>query len=86
MEKVNSFSEVIQALKENIALTTKGKDSFYLKDGFVTYKFSGNTFRITLDEFVELYKDTVFYYRESEQETVDLTKDEEYYGRIQKRN
>lgn len=86
MEKVNSFNEVIQNLKDHVTLTTKGKDTFYLKDGFVTCKFNGSTFRITLDEFLELYKDTIFYYLENEQESVDLKKDEEYYARIQKRN
>lgn len=86
MDKLNNFEEVKQALKKHSSLTTKGKDVFYLKDGYVIHKFNGNTFKLKYEDFKDLYKDTTFYYPIIEQEIVDLKKDEEYYGRIQKKN
>ena len=86
MRKLESFEEVKLYLKHHEVITSTGNDSFYLRDGFVTHKFSGNIFRIKFEEFCELYRDNVFYIREDEQDSVDSLKDEEYYGRIQKHN
>ena len=86
MQKIDSFEEVKFYLKHKEIVTTNGSDSFYLKDDYITHKFNGNTFRIKYDVFIDLYKDTNFYLREEEQETVDNKKDEEYYGRIQRKN
>lgn len=86
MQKIETFEEVKFSLKHFEFVTTNGKDVFYYKDGFVTHKFNGNIIKIKYDEFVELYKDETFFYLEEEQETVDLKKDEEYYGRIQRHN
>lgn len=86
MQKIDSFEEVKFYLTHNQVVTTTGEDSFFLKDGFITHKFEGNTFKVEYKVFIELYRDSTFYIPEEEQETVDLQKDEEYYGRIQKHN
>lgn len=86
MQRIETFEEVKNYLKHHEVITTNNKDSFYLKDDIVIHKFNGNAFKIKFTEFCDLYKDTLFYIREDEQETVDLKKDEEYYGRIQKHN
>ena len=86
MDKVNSFNEVIMSLKDHESLSTNGNDLFYMKGDLITHKFNGNIYRLTFDDFIDLYKDTTFYYKESEQDVVDPKKDEEYYSRIQKKN
>lgn len=86
MQKIDSFEEVKFYLQHKEVITANGSDSFYLKDGYITHKFNGNTFKIKYDVFLDLYHDSTFYLREEEQETVDNKKDEEYYGRIQKHN
>lgn len=86
MQRIESFEEVKFYLKHKEIITSTGKDVFYYKDDYVTHKFNGNVVRIKYPEFIDLYKDTNFYLREEEQETVDLKKDEEYYGRIQRSN
>lgn len=86
MEKINSFEETKYYLKHYEIITSNGKDTFYYKDDYIVHKFDGNIIKIKYNDFVDLYKDTVFYLREEEQETVDLNKDIEYYGRIQKHN
>lgn len=86
MQRIESFEEVKLYLKHKEVITSNGSDTFYLKGDYVTHKFNGSVVRIKYEEFIELYKDSVFYIREEEQETVDLKKDEEYYGRIQKSN
>lgn len=86
MDKLLNFEEVKNALKEHLTITSNGKDVFYLKNETVVRKFDGNMYRLKLEEFESLYKDVTFYYPDIIQESVDLSKDEEYYGRIQKHN
>ena len=46
----------------------------------ILVKGPSTTYRISLDEVEELFKDEVFYlYDDVQQETVNLEKDEEYY-------
>lgn len=86
MEKIQTFEEVKYYLKNYEIVTSDSKDVFYYKDGYVIRKFNGSIFKLKFEEFVDLYSETNFYLLEENQETVDLEKDKEYYGRIQRHN
>lgn len=86
MEKIENFNEVKYALKSKEVITSNGIDVFYLKDNYVTRIYKGSSYKMTLKDFDELYKDTTFYELPENLNTVDENKDIEYYGRIQKRN
>lgn len=86
MEKIQTFEEVKYYLKKYEIVTSDSKDVFYYKDGYVIRKFNGSIFKLKFEEFVDLYSETNFYLLEENQETVDLEKDKEYYGRIQRHN
>lgn len=86
MEKLETFDEVKYALKCGEVITSNGLDKFYLKGKLVTRKFNGSSYRMNTKDFIDLYKDTVFYKLPIPQDVVDEKKDIEYYGRIQKMN
>ena len=86
MEKIESFEEVKYALKCREVITSNGIDSFYLREGIVTRKFNGNSYKMKASDFIDLYKETTFYRMPEIQNTIDEEKDIEYYGRIQKMN
>lgn len=86
MDKIKTFEETLFYLKHHQVLTSTSKDAFFLKGESIIHKFNSNIVTIKYDDFIDLYKDTDFYIPDSEEETVDLKKDEEYYGRIQRHN
>lgn len=79
MEKINSFKEVLLALKDKEILTTKIKDKFVFKKGKIYCYTNGSSFSLDVDDFIDLYKDEVFYIYEEEGASIDEDKDEAYY-------
>lgn len=79
MEKIDSFTFVLDYLKEGTVLTTLNHDLFVYKKDRVHRYFNGSSFSLSLDEFIELYKKEVFYIYEDNKSGIDLDKDEAYY-------
>lgn len=79
MEKIDSFTFVIDYLKEGQVLTTVKHDLFVYKKERVYRYFNGSSYSLTLDEFIELYKKETFYVYEDNTSGIDQDKDEAYY-------
>ena len=79
MEKIESIEETIFELKQGTIITLNGNDSFYLRNNMITHRFKGNSYRIDIDTFKELYKDKCFYYKEDNSIFIDDEKDRDYY-------
>ena len=86
MEKIETFQEVKYALKSREVITSNGVDNFFFKDDHVTRVFKGSSYKMSLKDFIELYKDTTFYRLPASLNVIDENKDIEYYGRIQRKN
>ena len=86
MDKINTFEEVKEYLKNNVIITSDGKDSFYYQGGYVKRLFNGNYYSIKFDNFCDLFKKTTFFIKEDSENSIDDEKDLEYYGRIQRMN
>lgn len=84
MEKVETFAEVLLALKDGEFITSNGNDTFYLKNGIITHKFKGNSIKMSFDDFVGLYKEKDFYLKEESKVEIDQDKDKDYYERYRK--
>lgn len=79
MERCKDFNEALYYLKEGEMLTTRELDQFYLDKGMVERRFHGSHFRLSWEDFKELYQGTVFYVYEDSEELIDPEKDEAYY-------
>jgi len=78
MEKLKDISETLKYLKEGDIVSSNGKDQFIIRNKRVYRYFEGNQFSLTLDDFIDLYKNTNFYLYEDSNE-IDEDKDEAYY-------
>ncbi len=78
MQKLNDVKEVLSYLNEGDIVTSSGKDQFILKNKIIYHYGEGSHFKLSISDFVDLYKNTTFYLYEEPFE-VDEKKDEEYY-------
>ena len=83
MEKIERLDDVKRLLvdQEILLIMKEGNPVFFVRrKDKILVKRPSSTYRISLDEVEELFKDEVFYlYDDVQQETVNLEKDEEYY-------
>ena len=83
MEKIERLDDVKRLLvdQEILLIMKEGNPVFFVRrKDKILVKGPSSTYRISLDEVEELFKDEVFYlYDDIQQETVNLEKDEEYY-------
>ena len=78
MQKLNDIAEAVGFLKQQCVLKDGGKSMFVMKDGRVFCYSSGTRYSMSLEDFVQLYKNTGLYlYRE--ESGIDEEKDEAYY-------
>ncbi len=84
MEKIERIDDVKRLLvdQEILMIMKDGNPIFFVKrKDKVLVKSSSSTYRISLDEVIDLFKDETFYlYDDISHETVNLEKDEEYYA------
>ena len=78
MKKLDSIIEAIDYLKEGDIVTSDGKDQFVLRKDRIYRYFDGSVFPLSLEDFIDLYRKTVFFLYE-EEAIVDDGKDEVYY-------
>ena len=79
MQEYFKINEALKLLKEKEILTANGKDQFVYRSGKVICRFNGNSLTLTIDMFLELYRDQVFYIYEDDKVFIDDGKDEDYY-------
>lgn len=78
MERINNIKEVLDYLKDEDIITSNGKDRFVYKNDRVYCYDDGTRFSLSVEEFVNLYKNKNFYLYE-EEVLIDEQKDEAYY-------
>lgn len=78
MEKLNDISEAIIYLKQGDIVSTNGKDQLVLKDKKICRYSDGTYFSLSINDFLDLYKNSNFYLYE-DSNYIDEEKDEAYY-------
>ena len=78
MEKLNDIGEAIAYLKQGDIVSTNGKDQLILKDKKICRYNDGTYFSLSLNDFLDLYKNSNFYLYE-DSKYIDEEKDEAYY-------
>lgn len=80
MEKIETFAETLDYLKQGLVVTLANGNYFvFSKERIVSY-FSQNRVVMSLQNFIELYGKETFYLYEDNSSFVDPLKDEEYYA------
>lgn len=85
MENNTSFNakESINILKNGVTIFTiiKGETSFFKYEKNKIFSISNNSsFYISIDDFLELYALNTFYIYDNSNETIDSSRDVEYYS------
>ena len=81
MEKeIYNVSEAIILLKEGVCLKDKNLNIFVLKKGLIYVYAKNSSYKLKVDEFLELYKENDFIVYSDDDTCIDSKKDEEYYG------
>lgn len=80
MEKVNSFVEALEALKANFLLIDDRKSIYYFSNNKFFVLKKGSRFILDEKDFLNLYKEQIFYFYENEIFSLDEQKDIEYYS------
>ncbi len=79
MKRIETFKEVILYLNDGAILSTFSVREIYLKDKKVHFSFDGNGFVLTMEDFMNLYRNETFYLMEDDEFAIDESKDEDYY-------
>lgn len=80
MEKIESFNETIDLMKQGAIVTLENGNYFVCnKDKIISY-FNQNRVVMSLQDFIELYAKENFYLYEDNSSFIDPLKDEEYYA------
>ena len=79
MQELKNIYEAINALKDKEILVTNKNDRFILSKDKILHLFNGNSIKMELNDFKELYKDVTFYIYEDNNIYIDNEKDEAYY-------
>ena len=80
MEKIDTFLLVLRYLKDQEIVMLKDHTSFHLKDDTVIVHQKNSRFRLTINDFTELYGNHDFYLYKPSENSIDAEKDEEYYA------
>lgn len=76
----SNFKEACDHLKNGGHLYTEDKSLIVKKkDSYAIYR-EGTRFYLKEEDFIELYKDSIFYLSNEKDIYIDMSKDEEYYN------
>ena len=75
-----SFNEAINYLKDGEIILTRNRTSFYLDNGTVTVHTPNSRYRLTLNEFRDLFVKEDLYLYVPDGSSIDSEKDEAYYA------
>lgn len=81
MEKeIYNVNEAIVLLKEGVCLKDKNLNIFVLKKGLIYVYSKNSSYKLKVEDFLELYKENEFVIYSDDDTNIDSKKDEEYYG------
>ena len=83
MEKIQNFETVIYTLKnyQIIRIESPVKTIFAYSEDRVHAKTDYAQFSLSLEEFTDLYMNSIFYFHEKSNNTdIEVSKDDEYYA------
>lgn len=79
MNDLLNINEAIDYLKQGFILKDNKKNEFLLKNKMIYYFNNGSLFKINIEDFLELFKESKFYIFEDNNIYIDDSKDEDYY-------
>lgn len=79
MEKIDNFNQVLSFLKEGEILASNNKIVKYHQETLTIYD-NGSKYRLSIEDFITLYRYEIFYLYEVKGAQIDLEKDLEYYN------
>ena len=83
MEKIYDFETVLKVLKNDQAVKIESpvKSVFFMRNNRINVKAENAQFNLSVDEFTELYLNSVFYHHEPKKVSeIEISKDDEYYA------
>ncbi len=83
MEQIASFAQTLQHLKQQeivCTITHHNVSYYYLKDKRIVVNSPNARYTLTLEQFKQLIANETFYLYQSDENTIDPLKDEEYYA------
>ena len=80
MKRIETFDEVLEYLKSNMVITTIDHNRFVMRNQKVVSFHRGNRIVMSLEDFINLYRDLEFYEYADESCEIDPLKDKEYYS------
>lgn len=81
--RIDNVYVALKFLKEGEILVSKNNSLtfFALKKDKIHCQNSSSSFNLKFEEFISLYSESIFFiYKYDSSSTIDLKKDEEYYG------
>ncbi len=79
MIKLTGLNETLAYLKAGEHIYTEDNALVIRKGDMYIITKGGTRFRLTEEDFILLYRDTIFYFDDREDTFIDALKDEEYY-------
>lgn len=80
MERIPSFGQVLQYLKDKEIVVTVERTFFYLQEGRIVVKGTNSRYTLSPEDFVSLYNNETFFLYKPLEGSIDLDKDDEYYS------
>ena len=80
MKEILEISEALQLLKDKIILKDFNSNRFIYKKKRIYVYSSNSSYNLSVNDFLELFKDSKFIIEDFDEDTVDLEKDKEYYS------
>jgi len=83
MEKIESFTFAVDYLKQQEVLCSvdNQKLTYYrMKDNMISVNMPNAHYLLSLEQFKELFSRQTFYLYTKYEDSIDLSKDEEYYS------
>ncbi len=80
MELISTFQEVIQYLNDGEIVLLKNHTSFYKEKGHIAIHGPNAHYKLSFNDFQELYKNENFFLYKPETDEINTEKDNEYYA------
>ncbi|MBR0385423.1 MAG: hypothetical protein IJI05_02625 [Erysipelotrichaceae bacterium] len=80
MQKIDTFAEVIQYLKDGEIVMLADRTAMFIKDGHIEVFAVNSHYRLSYKDFAELYKNSAFFLYQPSFDEIDMEKDAAYYA------
>ncbi len=79
MEKIDTFAQVVQYLKDREIVMLADRTAMFIKDGHIEVFAANSHYQLSYKDFADLYKNSVFYLYQPSYDEIDMEKDAAYY-------